>query len=237
MRIASLPHATLRSGRGAGVLLAAGAFAIALESVALADEPESSGPTSSTARAPDDEMRAYYAGEKTTAFVFVAVGVVSAAAGAVLVTREGDFARGMGWSVLGLGAFEALGAGFYAFQVDAQLAHYSETLARDPAAFKREELTHIHGTTSRFVVYRLSEVALALAGAGVATYGFAANKDAWKGIGIGVAAEALTFFLLDSFGQARAVAYEERVRRFEPTVSLQLGGKDRPWSVGVGGKF
>jgi hypothetical protein len=189
-----------------------------------------------------DEMRGYYASEKTTAFIFVGVGSASAAAGGVLVGTaahgpNGDFGRGLGWSLLAVGALEAAGAAFYALQVVAETDHYEETLARDPSSYKREELTHIHGTTSRFVAYRLSELGLALAGAGVATYGFVKNQDTWKGVGIGVAAEAITFFTLDAFGQARAKEYEDQVRRFEPQVGVQVGGDQRPWGMSVGGLF
>ncbi len=52
---------------------------------------------------------------------------------------------------------------------------------------------------------RASELVLVVAGAGVATYGFVSDKDVWKGVSIGVAAEAATFFVLDAFGSARAV--------------------------------
>ena len=54
---------------------------------------------------------------------------------------------------------------------------------------------------------RASELALVVAGAGVATYGFVSDKDVCKGVGvgIGVAAGAATFFVLDAFGSARAV--------------------------------
>ena len=184
-----------------------------------------------------DGMRDYYQSEKTTAYTFVGVGAASAAAGGILLTRPGDFARGLGGSLLTLGVLEAAGAAFYAFQVDAEVDHYSATLARDPSAFKREEASHIHGTTTRFFAYRLSELALAVGGAGVATYGFAKDQDLWKGVGIGVAAEALTFFVLDSFGQARARAYEDEVQRFQPSVAVQVGGGDRPTTLGMSARF
>ncbi len=222
------------------------AFAVALGAALLTtsftasadDGVPASNPTAPPAIG--DEMRGYYASEKSTAYLFIGVGTASAAAGGVLVgtaPHDGDFARGLGWSLLGVGGLEAIGAAFYALQVNAELDHYEGALARDPSAFKREELTHIHGTTSRFVVYRLSELGLALAGAGVATYGFIKNQDTWKGVGIGVGAEALTFFVLDAFGQARAKEYEDQVQRFEPRVGLQVGGAQRPWGVSVGGLF
>jgi hypothetical protein len=181
----------------------------------------------------NQDVSAYYASEKATALNFVAIGALSSVAGVTLVTRTSEFSRGFGWSVLSIGAFEAIGAGFYAFQVDSQNAHYASTLARDPAAYKREESVHIHGTTSRFVAYRFAELALAVAGGCVAVTGFAFGRDAWKGAGAGIAAEAITFYTLDSYGQSRALTYEERVRRFQPTVGV--GGGDRAWTFGFRG--
>jgi hypothetical protein len=216
-------------------------------SVAPAASTASTAPVAlpaATTKAPSigDGMRGYYASEKATAFTFVAVGSASAAGGAVLLATaphggSGEFARGLGWSLVAVGALEAAGAAFYAVQVAGEQDHYEEALARDPSAFKREELTHIHGTTSRFVLYRATELGLAIAGAAVATYGFAKNQDTWKGVGIGVGAEALTFFVLDAFGQARATEYEDQVRRFAPQVGVQIGGGERPWGISAGGLF
>ena len=181
----------------------------------------------------NDDVSAYYASEKDTALNFVAIGALSSVAGVVLVTRTNDFSRGFGWSVLSLGAFEAVGAAFYVFKVNSELSDFSTTLARDPAAFKREESAHIHGTTSRFVAYRFGELALAVAGASVATYGVLSGRSVWQGAGLGIAAEAITFYTLDSFGQSRALEYEDRVRHFQPTVGV--GGGDRPWTIGIRG--
>lgn len=176
-----------------------------------------------------DDLHGYYRSEKTIAYTFLGLGAASAGAGVYLTQRPEAFSRGLGGSLVALGGLQALGAAFYAFQVDAQRSRYEAQLARDPASFKRDEGDHIQGTTSRFVVYRTAEVALALAGAGVAAYGFAANKDVWKGIGVGVASQALVFFVIDSFGVARAHDYEERVRRFQPAVSMHKGGASLSW--------
>ncbi len=180
-----------------------------------------------------DDVSAYYASEKETALNCVAIGTLSSVAGVVLVTRSNDFSRGFGWSVLSIGAFEAVGAAFYVFQVDSHRDRYSATLARDPAAFKHDEGAHIHGTTSRFVAYRFGELSLAVAGAAVATYGVLSGRAVWQGTGLGIAAEALTFYTLDSFGESRALEYEDRVRHFQPAVGV--GGGERPWTIGIRG--
>ncbi|MBX3188514.1 MAG: hypothetical protein KF819_15975 [Labilithrix sp.] len=184
-----------------------------------------------------EELHGYYVAERNTAFLFMGIGAASAGAGAVLATRDGDFARGLGWSLVAVGGLELLGAAFYAFQVDAEIDHYTGVLAKDPDAYKREESAHIHGTTSRFLYYRIGELVLAVAGTGLAIYGFAADEDVYKGVGLGIAVSALTFFILDGFGQSRAKRYEERVNRFDPSVAFSPGVGDRPWALTVGGRF
>jgi hypothetical protein len=167
----------------------------------------------------EQDLRGYYTAEKHEAFFFVAVGIVSAATGALLVaTRGDDFSRGFGWSALGFGALEVLGAGYYAFAVDGKLDHYAEILGRDPAEFKRAELEHIHGTTSRFVLYQLLELAVVLGGAGLAVYGFAKDKPLLQGAGIAIGAESAAVLVLDWFGGQRAKSYEERLQRFDPAL-------------------
>jgi hypothetical protein len=222
----------MRTVRCRCLAILSGALVLALASGAAADSAPavSRGPIA-------DDMTAYYRSERNTAFTFIGIGAVSAGVGTALVTTRKDFAVGLGFSMIGIGALEVLGSTFYALQVGAELDHYSELLARDPAAFKREEGGHIHGTTSRFFWYRTAELVLVIVGAGVATYGFASDKDVWKGAGIGVAGEAATFFVLDAFGASRAEDYEERVRQFDPTVAFSVGGGERPWSLSVSGRF
>lgn len=188
-----------------------------------------------------DDMRSYYGGERASAYIIGAFSLVSAGVGAVLVTRDGDFERGMGWPLLTLGGLETLAAIFYAVQVGGEITHYESALAADPAVFRREEVAHIHGTTSRFLFYRLAELALALGGAGVATYGFVSNRDVYKGIGIGVFALALPLLLIDTVNNGRATRYQDRVTRFDPSARTSdpaaLGFGPTPFYASFGGTF
>ncbi len=162
-----------------------------------------------------EDLGDYYAGEARSAYGIMALSVASVGGGAVLATRQTDFARGMGWPLLVLGAVEGMGAAFYAFQVSGEARHYRESLTASPPGFRDEETAHIRGTTNRFVFYQATELGLTLAGAGVATYGFAANKDLWKGAGIGVAAIGLPFLVIDAVNQKRASRYLDDVQRFD----------------------
>ncbi len=187
------------------------------------------------------DMRSYYGGERASAYIIMVLGALSVGGGVALVTRDSDFARGFGWPLIGLGALEALGAIFYAFQCGAEIRHYQEAIDRDGVAFKHEELEHMHGTSSRFVFYRLTELGLVLGGAGVAIFGFASDQDVWKGIGLGVASIALPFLVIDSINNARATRYQEHVRDFDPAIASTrpslppLAGS--PLFLSYGGRF
>jgi len=184
-----------------------------------------------------DDLMAYYGSERTTGLLFGALGVASVGAGSVLATRSGDFERGLGWSIVGLGALEIVGGGLYALQVGGEIDHYEKALASDPGAFKLEEGAHIEGTVSRFPIYRWSELGVAAVGVGFATYGFASKRGGWQGVGIGIAGEALSLFLLDAFGQARAHDYDKQIHRFRPSMALLVGGGDRPWGLAWSGQL
>ncbi|HEY1692750.1 MAG TPA: hypothetical protein VGG39_11345 [Polyangiaceae bacterium] len=182
--------------------------------------------TSSGAARADDvgsDMRDYYGGEKASAYLVGATGLAAAVGGGFLVTRDADLARGLGGAWLAMGSLETIGAVVYAVQVGAETSHYQGELARDPTGYRADEIDHLRGTSSRFVVYRAVELSLALAGAGAAAYGLASGKGGWQGAGIGVASLSLPFFVLDSINDARASHYLEEVRRFQPSVGMAPG--------------
>lgn len=183
-------------------------------------------------------MRDYYAGEAFSAYVILGVGALSIAGGGILVTRDDDFARGFGWPVLVLGALEGVGAVFYAFQVHAEVRHYEASFAANPAGFRDEEITHMHGTTSRFVLYQATELGLFLSGAAIATYGYAANQNAWKGVGLGLATVGFPFLLIDEMNDDRAHEYLTTVDRFDPHAPRALApAAPTPWMLSYGTSF
>jgi hypothetical protein len=207
------------------------ALAIAWTPAAFADDATPSRATM------ESDMRGYYGGERLSAYAIGGTGVLAATAGAYLVTRDTDFERGLGWPLLVMGGLEAIGATVYAYQVGSEIDHYGAALARDPAAYRTEEADHIRGTSSRFVIYRITELSLTLGGAAALGYGLATNRDVWKGAGLGVAALALPFFVIDSVNDARAKRYLDRVESFHPTLSVQPAVAERGLFVSLGSKF
>ena len=190
------------------------------------------------ARAPDKvdiqaDMHGYYGGERASAIAFGSLGLASVAGGIVLVTRPEDLPRGFGVPLIALGALEALGGLYYALQVGGEIRHYDAAYAKDRAAFRKEEIAHIHGTRSRFVWYLLMEATFLATGIGIAIGGFAANQDVLKGVGLGISSVWAPFLIIDCINNARAASYASALEKFDPAVAI--GGHG--FSIGYSGRF
>lgn len=187
------------------------------------------------ARADDirDDMHGYYNGERASAILFGSLGAASVAGGIVLVTRPEDLPRGFGWPLIGFGALEALGGLYYALQVGGEIRHFDAAYAKDRAAFRAEEIAHIHGTRSRFVAYLLLEATFLATGVGIAIGGFAANQDVLKGVGLGIASIWAPFLIIDCINNARAASYANALEKFDPQVAVSARG----FSLGYSGRF
>jgi hypothetical protein len=181
--------------------------------------------------------RGYYRAEMTTAFLFMGFGAATAGGGAVTLTQGGDYARGLGLSSLVLGSLTTLGGAGYALAVKVRGDYYTGLAETNPALYKREEGDRIEGTNSRFALYLGSEIAEALAGIGMTTYGFAAKNELWKGIGVGTAIQGIGLFVIDVPGAGRAARYQEQIRRFNPDIGFSIGGGGRPWVATIGRAF
>ena len=180
-----------------------------------------------------DEMHGYYGGERASAILFGSLGLASVAGGIVLVTRPEDLPRGFGVPLIAFGALEAIGGLYYALQVGGEIRHYDEAYAKDRAAFRKEEIAHIHGTRSRFVWYLLMEATFLATGIGIAIGGFAANEDVLKGVGLGIASVWAPFLVIDCINNARAASDASALDKFDPAVAIS----GRGFSLGYSGRF
>jgi hypothetical protein len=170
------------------------------------------------------DLHTYYDGERTSAIIVAILGALSVGGGVALVTQSSDLARGLGWPLVVLGGLEGIGAVIYAFQVGAEIRHYQAALDHAAGAFRSEKLTHMLG------------------GIAAASYGFAANVDVWKGIGIGVGSIALPFLIIDTVNNGRASSYTTELKAFDPappprTAVVPLGATPTPFYWSYRGTF
>ena len=183
-------------------------------------------------------MRSYFAAEKTEGWIFIGLGAASIGVGAYLLTRGEDWARGAAIPAIAVGALQGIGVGAYAFGIDSKVDQLDAQIAHDPAAYRTEEHARMDGVVRRFVIYRIVELVVLGAGAGLAVAGFVKPNDALKGAGITLAAQATILLTLDFFADARAHAYRDDIERFSPPpVTLSLGAGGAPWMIGWRGTF
>jgi hypothetical protein len=103
---------------------------------------------------------------------------------------------------------------------DKKVAKLDADLAKDPAAWKRDETKRIKGVNTTFIALMVVESVLIAAGTTTAV--ITSKKDCCrtlKGVSIGLAAESAVTLVLDILAYRRAQAYSDSLERFEPSLS------------------
>jgi hypothetical protein len=179
-------------------------------------------------------MHAYFHGEKWEGPVFFGAGLAAGGVGALLVTRSDELARGAAYPLFGIGLVQLIVGAVVFLRTDAQVARLDQQLAKDPAAFKKEESARIKGVNTQFIALAIIESVL-IAG-GTATAIVAAQKDCCRtlqGIGLGLAGQGAVTLALDLFAAARAREYTDNLRRFDTASPAAMSlGQPAPMSFG-----
>ena len=154
----------------------------------------------------------YFAGERAQGAAWGAVGVVSVTAGALLLASDDDHARGAAIPMLAFGAIQVGAAGFSFFSPPRRLRKARAAVARDAAAYQRDELKRIERVDFWFGVLEISEIVLIVGGAGLAIGAAAEGSDTWVGVGGGLVFQGTAMLALDASAHARAKRYIEKLR-------------------------
>ena len=166
---------------------------------------------SPAAASPQPAMESYFDGEKRGGLILVGMGAAGVGAGALLVSRDSDLARGAGYPALGIGVVH-LAAGVFVYVTSARRVEaFTAEINRDPAAFIAAERERMQGVRTQFLVLKIVEGALIAGGAAAVVYGLSQDDDLVAGIGLGVAAEATATLLFDIVADRRAVRYLDRL--------------------------
>jgi hypothetical protein len=207
--------------------------ALAVAASLYAQSAVAAGPTQSEMAS---HMNDWFEGEQNEAYVFLGAGVLSAGGGAYLVTRDEDMAKGAGWTLIAVGGLMTIFSITYSLGLSPKHDELKDQLAKDPAAYKREETERMEGIADRFVLYRWTEIGLVAIGAGLITYGVIEEKDTFTGIGIALAGEAAVVLGLDYFAERRAHTYLDHLHDFDPaSASTSPLTRAQGFMIGWGG--
>jgi hypothetical protein len=164
------------------------------------------------------DMHDYFSGETSEAWVFLGTGLLAGGIATYGFTRDDDQAalQGAAWPLAVVGVIQ-IAAGLVLFaRTPGQVDDLDAQLDRDGAAFRTDELTRMETVNDQFDLLAITEIALIVAGAGVATYGFLDDEPFWAGVGAGIAIQAGAMLILDLLAAARADRYTASLEAFTP---------------------
>jgi hypothetical protein len=166
-------------------------------------------------------LNQYYDAEKTGAFpvVFLAC-IFVVVLGGLMVTRGGQFSKGMGWSLIVLGMAVGVGTIIYSIEVLPKQESYVELLSNDPLAYRERQLAALERTRRNFRRIILTDLSLVAASAGLAAYGLSKRKSTFTGVWVGVLVSFLSLTAVEFHNRSRAIGYEESVRGFDPKAGV-----------------
>jgi hypothetical protein len=160
-------------------------------------------------------MEGYLDAERAESRLFVGMGVLSVAGGAVaLAASDRDFARGASLPLMGVGLIQLVVGGTVWWRTEEQKSQLRALILSEPARYVSEESARMKVVNDNFVVYRWTEISLLGAGLAAVGTGYALDKDFVTGLGVGLAFQSAVMLTLDYFAEQRGHEYAGQVAGF-----------------------
>ena len=163
-----------------------------------------------------EDIEKYFNAEKAESWIFIAIGII----GIIIAIfffffHKTNFYKGAAIPLLLVGLL--LGVVGYTVHKRSDDDRIRNVYAYDmnPAELKEKELPRMKTVMKNFVVYRYTEIALALTGIGLFFYFRTdATKLFWKGFGLTLAIMAITALFADFFAEKRGRIYTNGIESF-----------------------
>jgi hypothetical protein len=159
-------------------------------------------------------MHAYFAGETREAWAFGGAGVLTLGGGGAMFAADDGLYRGAAFPLVIVGAVELAAGIVLLARTDAQVAEFDRRLDADKRALLSLEAPRMERVQKEFGLLAVAELALIVAGLGVASYGGARGDHTLSGIGGGVALQSAAMLTFDAHASARADTYLTALRAF-----------------------
>lgn len=169
-------------------------------------------------------MEDYFGGEKSQAYVFLGAGLAAFGTSAFLFTRPDDLAHGAAYPVLVVGVLEATAGTVLLAATGGRVAERKRQIESDPAGFKSAEQARMEGVMKQFSWIEYIEIASALTGLGLYTYGEVGKRPVVAGVGIGLALQSTVMLGLDFLADRRGQRYVNALSGFNPHISREAYG-------------
>ena len=163
----------------------------------------------------------YFTGEKQESLFFLLAGLTAIILSVVFyffVKTSPLLYKGAAIPLMAIGLIQlVVGYTVYA-KSDKQQSEIAYKAGMDPGFIKNTEIPRMEKVMKNFIIYRYTEMALALLGIGLFVY-FRNDEvlQFWKGIGIALAIQALLMLGADGFAEKRGQFYCESLSKFSST--------------------
>jgi hypothetical protein len=162
------------------------------------------------------DIEKYFMAEKQESLLFLVVGIIAIVLAIVfLIALKTSFCKGAAIPLLVIGLIQAIvGYTVYA-RSDDDRARNVYAYDMNPDQLKQEELPRMEKVNKNFIIYRWTEIALALAGIGLIFY-FRTNSSGffWYGFGVTLAIQSILLLGADYVAAGRAVRYTDGLRTY-----------------------
>lgn len=160
-----------------------------------------------------EAMRSYFEQEKTAALIGMGGAVVAGGTGGYLVT-QGDLSKGIGFSLIGIGAIGLVVGGTVYLRTDSQLEKLEKQLETNPLDYKKFEGARMQRVVTQFTILKIAELSILAGGVATAMVGAPQKADLTTGIGIGLGIDAVLLLVFDYFADVRATSYLKQIQDF-----------------------
>jgi len=162
------------------------------------------------------DIEKYFMAEKQESLVFLIIGAIAVLlAIAFFFFLKTSFYKGAAVPLLFIGIIQIV-VGFSVYnRSDEDRVRNVYSYDMEPARIKNEELPRMKTVNRNFVIYRYTEIALAIAGAGLLFY-FKSDptKNYWYGLGLTLMIQAILMLGADYFAEKRALGYTKGLELF-----------------------
>jgi hypothetical protein len=160
-------------------------------------------------------MEDYLRAERGESRLFVGLGVLSVAGGAVaLATSDRPALRGASLPLMGVGLIQLVVGGSVWWRTEGQMATLREQIRTAPGQYVADETQRMRAVNDSFVIYRWTELSLLGAGLAAGATGYALDEEFVAGLGLGLALQSAIMLGLDYFAEKRGHAYAQQVGAF-----------------------
>lgn len=182
-------------------------------SAPAAGVPESALPSASALMV--EQMEDYLDAERAESRLFVGIGALSLAGGAVALASDRPALQGASLPVMGVGLIQLLVGGSVWWRTEDQKRALRTQIGEAPDRYVADETQRMRVVNDNFFIYRWTELSLLGAGAALGATGYTLERDFVTGLGLGLVVQSAIMLGLDYFAEQRGHAYARQVGAFQ----------------------